>query len=205
MKRASHDLLSHSINQNYHMALPQTEDVGSQGFLGAQEALSLPHKLRYFLNQFLLWRIRKQEHGIWECELPAWVTRWVTGQDRAGKDACILTSIFSSSFVHSFIRHRLDCLLGSPHLLGSFISLEEQICLVRGGVLENSNFLWSPVDLKHIRDPQAAWVRQRGHVHISLQPFERLCLNVVWKVHSVSVVIFLGLREGRPWVGESLV
>ena len=54
MKRASHHLLSHSINQIYHVALPQTEDMGSQGFLGAQEALSLPHKLRYFLNQFLL-------------------------------------------------------------------------------------------------------------------------------------------------------
>ena len=120
-------ITSHSINQNYHMALPQTEDVGSQGFLGAREALSLPHKLRYLLNQFLLWQIRKQENGIWECELPAWVTLWVTGPDRAGKDACILTSIFSSSFVHSFIRHRLGCLLGGPHILGSFISLEEQM------------------------------------------------------------------------------
>lgn len=48
-------------------------------------------------------------------------------QTRAGKDACILPSIFSSSFVHSFIRHRLGCLLGSPHILGSFISLEEQM------------------------------------------------------------------------------
>lgn len=107
-------------------------------------------------------------------------------------------------FVHSFIRHRPGCLLGSPHLFGKFhFPWRANLSSKRRGAGEQQLPVEPSGSQTHQGPTGSRW--GRGHVHISLQPFERLCLNVVWKVHSGSVVIFLSLREGRPWVGESLV
>lgn len=71
------------------------------------------------------------------------------------------------SFIHSFIKHMIACLLGSPYILESFISPEKQIWSSNKNGFCRATYHMAQQDLpKDIWDPKIPRTRKWGCVLI---------------------------------------
>lgn len=90
----------------------------------------------------------------------------------------------------------IACLLGSPHILESFLSPEKQIRSSDKNGFCRATYRVAQQDSKTFGTQRYLRLESWAGFSSVFKLFERFCLNFVLKVHSDIVVIYTGLREG---------
>lgn len=89
------EVLPTTSHRARHVAMLNSRECGKLWVPAGPRSLVSTHDFKYFLNQVHLWQVRKQDNGIWGCELTCLRSHHpVPGTDRTRKDAYILTCSF---------------------------------------------------------------------------------------------------------------